>query len=94
MKTARLAHHVRSWIVVATLVLVFAGNGISGQKTAIPAADDRAVAHVLNRLTFGPRQGDAARVKSMGIARSSIDNFVPSESTIANSRPGWRRSKH
>ena len=37
-------------------------------ETAIPsAADDRAIAHVLNRLSFGPRPGDLERVRAMGL---------------------------
>ena len=37
-------------------------------ETAIPsAADDRAIAHVLNRLGFGPRPGDLERVRAMGL---------------------------
>ncbi len=70
MNAAGLARYVRPWIVVAPLVVVFAGSpALSGQHAGIPAADDRVAAHVLNRLTFGPRPGDAARLKSTGIAR-------------------------
>ena len=37
-------------------------------ETAIPSAvDDRAIAHVLNRLGFGPRPGDLERVRAMGL---------------------------
>ena len=69
MNAAGLARYLRPWIVVP-LLAVFAGNpALSSQHAGIPAADDRVAAHVLNRLTFGPRPGDAARVKSMGIAR-------------------------
>jgi uncharacterized protein (DUF1800 family) len=31
--------------------------------------DDRAIAHALNRLAFGGRPGDVARIKKMGLAR-------------------------
>jgi len=69
MNAAGLARYLRPWIVVP-LLAVFAGNpALSSQHAGIPTADDRVAAHVLNRLTFGPRPGDAARVKSMGIAR-------------------------
>jgi len=70
MRTAHLARHFGPWIVVVPLILVFAeGRGLSGQTITIPASDDRVVAHVLNRLTFGPRPDDASRVKSLGIAK-------------------------
>src|SRR5579872_859731 len=35
--------------------------------TEIPK--DQRIEHALNRLTFGPRPGDAARVKTMGLKR-------------------------
>ena len=36
---------------------------------ATPAAsDDRVVAHLLSRATFGPRPGDVARVRALGTA--------------------------
>ena len=60
----------RSAARIATVFVVgLAGTVGSGQRTAIPETDDRTVTHVLNRLTFGPRPGDAARLRAMGIAR-------------------------
>ncbi len=46
-----------------------AGGAIAArQRTAVPAtADVRTVTHVLNRLGFGPRPGDVARVQEMGL---------------------------
>jgi uncharacterized protein (DUF1800 family) len=35
---------------------------------APPEASDDAIRHALNRLTFGPRPGDIARVKAMGLS--------------------------
>jgi uncharacterized protein (DUF1800 family) len=36
---------------------------------APPAAEDRAVAHVLNRVAYGPRTGDLEQVRAMGVRR-------------------------
>jgi len=49
-----------------SLLAVIAGRPQAGAPTAIPATDD-AIVHALNRLTFGPRPGDVARVKAMGL---------------------------
>ena len=50
--------------------VVAAGLGVaaplSGQSVAVKA-DTNTVVHVLNRLGYGPRPGDVARVKAMGI---------------------------
>ncbi len=32
-----------------------------------PLGDDRRILHVLNRLAFGPRPGDVARVRAVGL---------------------------
>jgi uncharacterized protein (DUF1800 family) len=36
---------------------------------AAPSTTDQTIVHVLNRVAFGPRQGDVERVRAMGIAR-------------------------
>ncbi len=39
------------------------------QRSAVPSTpDDRTIAHVLNRIGFGPRPGDVDRVKQIGLA--------------------------
>src|SRR4051812_30388007 len=40
---------------------------ISAQLNAGPSADDAAIEHALNRLTFGVRPGDVDRVRAMGL---------------------------
>ena len=45
--------------------------------TAVPS-DDRAVAHALNRLTFGARPGDVDRVKSIGLDKWIDQQLNPS----------------
>ena len=56
---------------VATLAVVLAVTSdlTLAQRTAIPSRpDERTIAHVLNRLGFGPRPGDIARVQQVGLA--------------------------
>ena len=48
------------------------------QRSAIPAkADARTVAHVLDRLGFGARPGDAARVQEIGLAAYIEQQLYP-----------------
>ncbi len=44
-----------------------AGAGVPSIQAA--AADDAAIVHALNRLTYGPRRGDVDRVKAMGLQK-------------------------
>jgi uncharacterized protein (DUF1800 family) len=54
---------------VGVLVLYSGGIGAQMSKSAIPASPDVVtVAHVLNRLAFGPRPGDVDRVRAQGLA--------------------------
>jgi uncharacterized protein (DUF1800 family) len=59
---------MKSWIVVASVaiagMLVAATTNRSFEK---PLTNDQKIAHVLNRLTFGPRPGDAAAVENLGL---------------------------
>jgi uncharacterized protein (DUF1800 family) len=60
-------------------VMAYAGISALVFNTTMPptalaqesAADDQKILHVLNRLTFGPRPGDADDVKAMG-----VDKFI------------------
>ncbi len=51
---------------LTALVLIGAGLVVSGAP-AVPETD-RAAAHVLDRLGYGPRPGDIARVRAVGVA--------------------------
>src|SRR5262245_39226544 len=42
-----------------------------------PAADDAAILHVLNRLTYGPRPGDVERVKTLGLQKWIETQLAP-----------------
>src|SRR5689334_7064577 len=39
----------------------------AGGRTGAPAPDTATIVHVLNRMTFGPRPGDVARVEQMAL---------------------------
>ncbi len=55
-------------LAVLSLLVVIAGRPEAGAPAPLPNSDD-AITHALNRLTFGPRPGDVARVKAMGLHR-------------------------
>jgi uncharacterized protein (DUF1800 family) len=60
---------VAAVVTAAVLLTVAAGPLLAQKSTAVPAkADARLVAHVLNRMGFGPRPGDVARVEAMGLS--------------------------
>jgi len=52
---------------LAFLLFLAAGTGAPAIQAA--AADDAAVLHALNRLTYGPRPGDVDRVKAVGLQK-------------------------
>jgi hypothetical protein len=57
---------------VATALLPLCSGGASAASPAATArsvADDAAILHVLQRVTYGPRPGDLSRVKAMGRQR-------------------------
>jgi len=61
---------MRGVCLVAGLAVAVAGcaPGLRPASRALQHPDRGAVVHVLNRLTFGPRPGDADRVQAMGLA--------------------------
>jgi hypothetical protein len=60
----RTTRRVLAVILLSALVLPAADK-----KPKAPAAmaEDKKIQHALNRFTFGPRPGDAARVRSIGL---------------------------
>jgi uncharacterized protein (DUF1800 family) len=51
--------------------------GTTAPRGAAAPADEAAVVHVLNRVTFGPRPEDVARVRDMGIAEYIDEQLRP-----------------
>ncbi|MDP3719406.1 MAG: DUF1800 domain-containing protein [Acidobacteriota bacterium] len=62
---------------VLSLIAVVAGHPQAGGPDPLPSGDD-AVTHALNRLTFGPRPDDVARVKAMGLQQWIDQQLDPS----------------
>jgi uncharacterized protein (DUF1800 family) len=61
-------HHRRVRLLHGLGVLVlFAASALAATSGRPATVDDRAIAHVLNRITFGPRPGDVEQVRRMGI---------------------------
>ncbi|MEP6568899.1 MAG: DUF1800 family protein, partial [Acidobacteriota bacterium] len=65
-------------ITLITLAALLVGTllpGVSAQQKSVAQSnalkEDQRILHVLNRLGFGARPGDVARVKAMG-----LDNYV------------------
>jgi uncharacterized protein (DUF1800 family) len=55
-------------LAVLSLLTVAAVRPLAEAPAPLPNTDE-AITHALNRLTFGPRPGDVARVKAMGLQR-------------------------
>jgi len=67
---------------LATVLMLTAGlaQAQKGQKSssAVPAKpDERTIAHVLDRIGFGPRPGDIERVETMGLAKYIDQQLYP-----------------
>ncbi|TAK15051.1 MAG: DUF1800 domain-containing protein [Acidobacteria bacterium] len=61
--------------VFAALVLVFLPAVPAGARSQ--EADDATILHVLNRVAYGPRPGDIARVRAMGIKAYIEQQLAP-----------------
>jgi uncharacterized protein (DUF1800 family) len=70
MRTFSTAELPSRTALAVLLVAAAAGaGGAQGSGTAVPAAaDSKTIAHVLNRLGFGPAPGDIDRVRRAGLA--------------------------
>src|SRR5471032_2304483 len=58
------------------LVSIVAVLAISTSTATFPK-DDRAIAHVLSRISFGPRPGDVEKVRSIGLQRYIDEQLHP-----------------
>jgi uncharacterized protein (DUF1800 family) len=67
-------------LAALALIIVAAPTGLAEpSKTGVPVKpDDRTIAHVLNRLGFGPRAGDVDTVRRMGL-QAYIDRQLTPE---------------
>ena len=49
------------------VLVLFAATALAATSGRPAAVGDRTIAHVLNRITFGPRPGDVELVRGMGV---------------------------
>ena len=82
----RIAQQARPALIAAALALSACAHPSVGRGAPAPAAAaiqdreltaDQQVAHVLNRLTFGPRPGEAAEVRRIGVDRWIAAQLAP-----------------
>jgi uncharacterized protein (DUF1800 family) len=66
--TMRRLHRPAVLALAAVLLAPVAASQARGAEQVPSAPDDATILHVLNRVAYGPRPGDIARVRSMGIA--------------------------
>jgi len=61
---------LRRFVAALALVALNVPSGVHAERSsAVPARpDDKTIVHVLNRAAFGPRPGDVARVREMGLS--------------------------
>ena len=60
-------------VMAGLLATTAAARGVAGA----PPADDAAIVHALSRLGFGPRPGDLARVRALGLERWIDSQLTP-----------------
>jgi uncharacterized protein (DUF1800 family) len=61
-----------------SLALLLAAGGHAPVLQASAPADESAILHVLNRLTYGPRPGDVERVRALGLQKWIEQQLAPS----------------
>jgi uncharacterized protein (DUF1800 family) len=62
----------------AVIAAVAATPSGAVSSSAVPAhPDDKTILHVLNRISFGPRPGDVARVREMGLEKYIEQQLYP-----------------
>src|SRR5262245_28586991 len=82
----------RFGFALAVGVLLITAGSLSGAATGRfdqKLSKDKQVLHVLNRLTFGPRPGDADRVRGLGVQkwiRQQLQPRLISENEMVEAR--------
>ena len=62
---------------VAAGIIAIRADGLAQQSPARELSTDEQIAHVLSRLAFGARPGDAERMKQMGVDRWIAEQLTP-----------------
>jgi len=60
---------MRRGLVFAFVAVISLAAGKQASQFTAPLSSDQKIAHALNRLTFGPRPGDADEVRQLGLKR-------------------------
>src|ERR1700693_3967283 len=68
-QAALVAALLLSSLALTAPYLATAQNRTAGALPPTSLTDDQAILHALNRLGYGPRPGDVARLKQMGLAK-------------------------
>lgn len=71
-------HKITAFLMVLAMcapVFAFGDNGMSNKKKAL--TEDQKIMHVLNRLGFGARPGDVAKVKALGLQKYIEQQLYP-----------------
>lgn len=82
---------MRLWRFVPLIVLA-AGSAPAQDQAAAPLTEDEKINHVLSRLTFGPRPGDVAAVKAVGLAKwldQQLDPATPAGAAVEDRTKGF-----
>jgi len=97
MSSVMRATHLYRVSVALPLLVAIAGCSSLQWRSETSAAptqnlsETERIAHVLSRLTFGARSGDAARVAAMGVDRWIDQQLHPQSIATAPSSFRWRR---
>src|SRR6187399_3330416 len=94
MRNIHGSPHVTRIALLAGLLTLSSGllQAQKAQKTAVPAKPDaRVVSHVLDRIGFGARPGDVARIQEAGLATYIEQQLHPER--IANGALNARLSE-
>jgi uncharacterized protein (DUF1800 family) len=72
------ARRLAALLATAGIVILLAGSLAAQRASAVPDHPDvRTIEHVLNRIAFGPRPGDVARIQQMGLAAYIDEQLHP-----------------
>ena len=86
-KKVSMIHKITAFLMVLAMfapVLTVDVQAQMMQKTSAKSlTDDQKILHVLNRLGFGARDGDVARVKAVGLNKYIEQQLNPSSITDA-----------
>jgi uncharacterized protein (DUF1800 family) len=84
MRTVSSTFRMAAAPVIAAALLLSPAGTIAPQGR--PALDDAAIVHLLDRTGFGPRAGDVARVRALGIERYLDEQLHPERLSDASVR--------